>query len=131
MMFFKPEPPEPRRRTLVAALALGLMSLVASASSHAQEAVTVQGEIVDLACYMSKGSKGPQHRACAQMCAKKGVPIGVLTDGGDVYLLVDDHDDPEPYEAARKLAGDRAEVSGKKFAKGGVAAIVVNGAKGL
>jgi hypothetical protein len=131
MMFFKRESLEPRRRTLVAVVALGLMSLVASAPSHAQEAVTVQGEIVDLACYMSKGSKGAQHRACAQMCAKKGVPIGVLTDGGDVYLLVDDHEDPEPYEAARKLAGDRAEVSGKKFAKGGVAAIVVNGAKGL
>lgn len=110
---------------------LGVMSMVVSVPLYAQEAVTVQGEIVDLACYMSKGSKGTQHRACAQMCAKKGVPIGVLTDSGEVYLLVDDHEDPEPYEAARKLAGDRAEVSGKKFAKGGVATIVVGAAKGL
>lgn len=97
----------------------------------AQESVTVQGEIVDLACYMSKGSKGPQHKACAQMCAKKGVPIGVLNDAGQVFLLVDDHDDPEPYEAAKKLAGERAEVTGKQFAKGGMTTIVVNAAKGL
>lgn len=105
--------------------------ILAAPIAHAQEAVTVQGEIVDLACYMSKGSKGPQHKACAQMCAKKGVPIGVLNDAGQVFLLVDDHDDPEPYEAAQKLAGERAEITGKQFAKGGMTTIVVGSAKGL
>jgi hypothetical protein len=116
---------------LLLALCAGFVLAAAAGAVRAQEDVTVQGEIVDLACYMTKGSKGPQHRACAQMCAKKGVPIGVLTDAGDVYLLVDDHDDPDPYEALKKLAGDRAEVSGKKFVKGGVAAIMVTGSKGL
>ena len=114
---------------LFAVAALTTMGL--APATRAQEAVTVQGEIVDLACYMSKGSKGAQHRACAQMCAKKGVPIGMLNDAGEVFLLVDDHDDPEPYEAALKLAGGRAEVSGKKFAKGGMTTIVVGAAKGL
>jgi hypothetical protein len=98
---------------------------------YAQEDVTVQGEIIDMACYMAKGSKGAAHKACAQMCAKKGVPIGVLTDGGDVYLLLDDHNNPDPYDAAKKLAGEHAEISGKKFSKQGVASIVVSGAKGL
>jgi hypothetical protein len=117
--------------------ALAIVALVACcglyppAPAAAQEEVTVQGEVVDLACYMSKGSKGPQHKACARMCAKKGVPIGVLTDAGDVYLLVDNHDDPEPYETLKKIAGDRAEVKGKKFSKGGVAAILVLESKGL
>jgi hypothetical protein len=108
-----------------------LALLVGAAVATAQEEVTVQGEIVDLACYMTKGSKGPQHRACAQMCAKKGVPIGVLTDAGEVFLLVDNHDDPDPYEAAKKLAGDRAEVSGRKYERSGATAIMVTGAKGL
>ena len=84
-----------------------------------------------MACYMSKGSKGAQHKACAQMCAKKGVPIGLLNDAGEVVLLVDDHEDPEPYEAAKKLAGERAEITGTKFAKGGMTTIVVGAAKGL
>ena len=101
------------------------------AAAFAQDEVTVQGEIIDMACYMAKGSRGPSHKACAQMCAKKGVPIGVLTDGGEVYLLLDDHNNPDPYDSAKKLAGERAEVSGKKFSKPGVNSIVVAGIKGL
>ena len=102
-----------------------------SAAAFAQDEVTVQGEIIDMACYMAKGSRGPSHKACAQMCAKKGVPIGVLTDGGEVYLLLDDHNNPDPYDDAKKLAGERAEVSGKKFSKQGVSSIVVAGIKSL
>ena len=98
-------------------------------AAHAQEDVTVQGEVLDMACYMAKGSKGAAHKACAQMCAKKGVPIGILTDAGEVYLLLDDHNNPDPYDDARKLAGERAEITGKKYSKQGVASIVVSGVK--
>lgn len=98
---------------------------------RAQEDITVQGEIVDLACYMAKGSHGAAHKSCAQMCAKRGAPIGVLTDSGDVYLLVDDHNNPDPYETAKKLAGDRVELNGKKFSKQGIASIVVGSVKSL
>ena len=106
-------------------------ALAWSAPARAQDEVTVQGEIIDMACYMAKGSRGAAHKACAQMCAKKGVPIGVLTDAGEVYLLLDDHNNPDPYDGAKKLACERAEISGKKFSKQGVASIVVSGAKGL
>jgi hypothetical protein len=112
-------------------LAVAAGALVCSPPVHAQEDITVQGEIIDMACYMAKGSHGAAHKACAQLCAKKGVPIGILTDGGEVYLLLDDHNNPDPYDSAKKLAGDRAEISGKKFSKQGVASIVVGGAKGL
>ncbi|MFQ5667716.1 MAG: hypothetical protein ACE5I7_14985 [Candidatus Binatia bacterium] len=101
------------------------------ANARAQEDLTVRGEIVDLACYMAKGSKGASHKACAQLCAKKGLPIGVLTDAGDLFLLLDDHNNPDPYHAAKKLAGERAEVSGKKFSKRGIASIVVGSVKEL
>lgn len=100
-------------------------------AAPAQEQVTVQGEIVDLTCYMTKGSRGADHKGCAQQCAKKGLPIGVLTDGGDLYLLLDDHNDPEPYEAAKKIAGDRGEIAGKKVNKQGVDSIIVSSAKAL
>jgi len=121
-----------RQRSGISILVVMLAtSLMAPLVAGAQEDVTVQGEVIDLACYMAKGSKGAAHKACAQMCAKKGVPIGVLTDGGEVYLLLDDHNNPDPYDAAKKLAGDRAEINGKKFNKQGVASIVVGGVKGL
>lgn len=96
----------------------------------AQEEITVKGEIVDLACYLSKGSKGKRHKTCAELCAKKGLPIGVLNDAGDVYLLIENHDDPGPYDAAKGFAGEQAEITGKKFTKGGVQSILVSGTKG-
>ena len=125
------------RQTLVELTGwLALFSLVGMAPAlwalpaSAQDQVTVSGEVVDLSCYLAKGSKGVRHKACAQMCAKKGLPIGVLTDSGDTYLLLEDHDNPGPYDTAKGLAGEKIEVSGKKFSKGGVQSIEVSGAKG-
>ena len=112
------------------AVVLCMLAIGVARAAHAQEDVTVQGEILDMACYMAKGSKGAGHKACAQMCAKKGVPIGILTDAGEVYLLLDDHNNPDPYDDAKKLAGERAEITGKRFTKQGVASIVVGAAKG-
>lgn len=89
----------------------------------------MSGEVVDLACYLHKGSKGAQHRACAQLCAKKGMPIGVLTESGGLYLLIEDHDNPDPYEDAKKLAGKDAEIAGKKFEKAGMNSILVTAVK--
>ncbi len=117
-------------RWLALASLISLLPVLAPPRAGAQEAVTVSGEVVDLACYLSKGSKGKRHKQCAQLCAKKGLPIGVLTDAGDVYLLIEDHDDPAPYDAAKELAGERATVSGKKFTKGGVQSVLVSETKG-
>jgi hypothetical protein len=116
---------------LVLALSGLVLNVGRPAAAPAQEAVTVQGEILDMACYMAKGSRGASHKACAQMCVKRGVPIGVLTDAGELFLLLDDHNNPDPYEAAKKLAGERAEIAGKRFSKQGIASIVVDSAKGL
>src|SRR5215831_7261234 len=99
---------------------VGAVPAVLAPRVPAQEPIIVKGEIVDLACYLSKGSKGKRHKTCAELCAKKGMPLGVLTDAGDVYLLIEDHDNPGPYDAVKGLAGEQAEVSGKKFTKGGV-----------
>ncbi len=115
-------------RFVLVGLILAAPALFGSQAA-AQESVTVKGEVVDLACYLSKGLKGTRHKACAQLCAKKGMPLGVLTETGDVYLLIEDHDDPGPYDAAKGLAGEQAEVTGKKFVKGGVQSILVSAAK--
>jgi hypothetical protein len=123
---------ETMRVTMIGAtLCFLAVGLVHPTLVRAQDDISVSGEVVDMSCYLSKGLKGSQHKACAQLCAKKGVPIGLLTDSGDVYLLIDDHNNPDPYEALKKLAGDKAEVKGKKFSKGGVASILVVESKGL
>ncbi len=113
-------------RWLALASMIGLMApIVGLSRAAAQEAVTVSGEVIDVSCYLSQGSKGKRHKQCAELCAKKGLPIGVLTDAGDVYLLIEDHDAPESYNAAKGLAGERVTVSGKKFAKGGVQSVLI------
>lgn len=111
--------------------ALLLAGALVCPAARAQDEITVQGEIVDLACYLAKGKKGKEHKACAQMCAKGGVPLGVLTESEELYLLIDDHANPKPYEAAKKLAGTNAEIRGKKWIRNGMASIVVDAATGL
>jgi hypothetical protein len=94
-----------------------------------QEEVHLQGEIVDMVSYMTKGgSVGLEEHA--QQCAKKGEPIGLLTDDSQLYLLVDDHNNPDPYDAAKALGGKRTAVTGRKFNKQAVASIVVEDVKG-
>ncbi len=110
---------------LVCLIATGIINTPA----RAQEDVTLQGEILDMTCFLHKGSKGRRHRACAEMCAEKGLPIGILTDADEVFLLIEDHDDPAAYAAAAKLAGHKAALKGKKYSKGAVAAIMVTEAK--
>lgn len=102
-----------------------ILLLGTAVPAPAQEDVTVEGEILDLTCYLHKGSKGRRHRACAEMCAEKGLPVGILTEQDEVFLLIEDHDNPDPYAAAVKLAGRDAKLKGKKYSKGSVTAIMV------
>jgi hypothetical protein len=56
--------------------------------------VAVTGEIIDISCYLQVGKHGEKHKDCGQKCARKGQPIGLLTEEGDVYTLIDEEHDP-------------------------------------
>ena len=119
------------------ALALALAALLAAAPARAEEAaeggeaITASGEVVDLACYLTRGEKGrgPAHAECADMCAKGGAPLGLLSTDGSLLLLVEDHSKPAPYAQIKKMAGKQAEVEGKKFVRGGIPGLMVGSAK--
>ncbi len=99
-------------------------------ASPAMSAETVTGEVVDLACYLPHPDmKGSGHRKCAETCAKKGMPLGILTDDKQVYLLLEDHENPKPYEHAKAKAAEKITVEGEKAAQGGLQAIVVESVK--
>ncbi len=110
--------------TLIAGLTV--MSMSAFGQSSAK---TLKGEVLDMSCYMGHGAKGKGHQQCAQMCLDKGLPAGLLTSEGDVYLLVEDHDKAKAYEKAIKHAADNIEVTGKVINKNGVQALVVEDVK--
>jgi hypothetical protein len=50
--------------------------------------VTVRGEVLDMACYIAYNLSGPEHAECAKDCIKKGLPVGIKSADGQVYLLV-------------------------------------------
>jgi hypothetical protein len=58
------------------------------------KAVSLTGEIIDISCYLQVGKHGDKHRDCGQKCAKNGQPVGLLTEEGDVYTLIDEEHDP-------------------------------------
>lgn len=91
---------------------------------------TITGEVVDLACYLHDPKmRGPSHKKCAETCAKKGIPMGILTDDGKVYLLLEDHDTPKPYADALAKAAQTITVEGDKVTQGGLTGIVVEDVK--
>jgi hypothetical protein len=91
--------------------------------------VTLQGEVVDLACYLGQGARGPDHRKCAVACARMGQPLGLLTTDGKLYILVADHQSPEAFQKARDLAGEKVELTGETAQRDGISALTVHGAK--
>jgi hypothetical protein len=52
--------------------------------------LTLKGEIVDYSCYLQLGKHGGKHRDCGQKCLKAGMPIGLLSKDGTLYLLIEE-----------------------------------------
>jgi hypothetical protein len=108
------------------AVCVGISSVAAQENQH------VRGEVVDLPCYIIEGGRGAMYQACTlHRTQRKGVPIGVLTDAGTLLLLVNQSADAGPYEAAKQLAGARAQITGRIVRKQGVATLIVESAEGL
>jgi hypothetical protein len=110
---------------------LGAAAILAWAVTPARAAETVTGEVVDLACYMPhpQTSQGAAHRKCAETCVKKGLPMGLLTDSKQVYLLLEDHENPKPYAQLKDKAAEKVTVEGEKVTQGGVQGLVVESLK--
>lgn len=94
---------------------------------------TVTGEIVDFSCYLQVGKHGDKHRDCAQKCFRNGQPIGLLTQDGTLYMLMEEEHDPRRDGAGifRQAAIDHAahimQVTGTSTTVNGVNALYVRG----
>ena len=116
---------QPMRTTIVAAAVLAGSVLAARAADN------VTGEVIDLSCYLHhpETSKGPSHKKCAETCAKKGLPMGILTDDSQVFLLLEDHENPKAYATALDGTAKTITVEGKKVTQGGLNGFVVEDVK--
>jgi hypothetical protein len=58
--------------------------------------VTIEGTLVDTRCYsIDQAHRAVDHKtadgtieACAQACARLGIPVGLLTAGGEIAILI-------------------------------------------
>jgi hypothetical protein len=91
--------------------------------------VTVEGEVLDLGCYLGRGAKGAEHAGCAKRCVKSGQPMGLLAKDGTVYLLLANHKDNAPFEAAKDHAGETVTIKGKAANQEGMKGIEVHSVK--
>jgi hypothetical protein len=101
--------------------------LVISGLGGPVAAEPLTGEVIDLSCYLSHPhtSLGASHRKCAETCAKKGLPMGILTEDGKAYVLLEDHANPKAYADAIGNAAKTVTVQGKVVSEGGLPGVVV------
>ncbi len=77
------------RKALLAGL-LGAALAAPAAAWAAPQRVTVTGEVIDTWCYLSEimYPEGSAHHQCAVWCAAGGIPVGILGDDGQVYMVL-------------------------------------------
>src|SRR5256712_8348076 len=79
------------KRILATTAVLACCALPLAAQGHAMTAgdeMTITAQVVDLNCNTTNGASGAGHKACAQACAKAGVPLGLLSSDGTMYVPV-------------------------------------------
>lgn len=80
------------RKLLMVVVTLGFVAATVPAWAKTE---TVKGRIVDQSCYMKDkaNNAGMDHKMpadtkdCAMACAKKGMPLALLTEDGKVYTI--------------------------------------------
>jgi hypothetical protein len=123
--------PKVFRGTALVALAVLAGLLAVADDKHAGKTVTVQGEILDMACWVAHEAKGAEHAKCAQACVKGGQPMGLLAQDGQVYLLYASHDDASGFESAKQHAGKQVEIVGIAAKRGSMSGLEVHSVKAL
>jgi hypothetical protein len=116
-----------RIAAILSVLALFTLSIPALAHDHSAAAKTatrsVTGEVVDMGCYLEHAAHGEKHVSCAAKCLSQGMPMGLLTSSGTLYLVTLSHDDADPYNNLKTMAGKNVTVTGPVMNRNGMSAI--------
>jgi hypothetical protein len=86
--------------------------------------ILVTGEVLDLTCYIASNLSGPDHAECAKVCIRRGLPAGIKTKSGKVYLLTGKPGDSINAELA-DYAAKIVTIRGKETARDGFAQLQV------
>lgn len=119
-------------RTTIAAM-LAAFGLAGPAAAAEGERVQVTGEIIDTWCYFSgvMGSTdsvvGSAHHTCALWCSAGGIPVGLLGDDGEVYMVlkIEGDDQSASGDTQLKLASHEIVADGMLYKRDGLNYLVV------
>src|SRR5207245_5409889 len=103
------------KRILATTAVLACCALPLAAQAHekmAGDEMTITAQVVDLNCNTTNGASGAGHKACAQACAKAGVPLGLLSSDGTMYLQVSSKPGDPQNSKLIPFAESRAKVTG-------------------
>lgn len=93
--------------------------------SSPQGVQILEGEVLDMVCFMAHNGQGKKHKDCAQTCMNDGAPVGLLTTDGKLYLVIEDHNNKDPYLKIKKLAAEKVKVTGTVYIKAGIQSIQI------
>jgi hypothetical protein len=97
-----------------------------SASTSKVGARTVIGEVVDPACWLVNGAKGPTHKECAIACAKAGQVLGIVEKKTQkLYVVANDKPGEDPNKGLIDYVGQTVLVKGRVYSRGGATGIKV------
>lgn len=123
----------PTRLGLAAFLALTVLATSPAHSTEEGRRVTVTGEIMDTWCYFSgvmgwyEATLGSAHHTCAMWCAAGGIPVGIRTDDGTVYMVLKmpDGESPIATDTMLVIQSDTITADGMLWERDGINYIVV------
>ena len=114
------------------ALVLVLSTFIPNGGKTA-ESVHLEGEIIDTWCYFSGVMGGPDavtgsaHHTCALWCSAGGIPVGLLGEDGQVYMVLkiagDEHSNGGDTQLA--LASHEVKADGMLYRRDGINYLVV------
>ena len=117
-------------KSLFATVTGAMIALTLGASPAAAARVTVTGEVIDSWCYLTEimYPLGSAHHQCAIWCAAGGIPVGILDDDGQVYIVLKIEDDSNSVAnpTVLEIQSHRVTVEGDAFERDGITYLTID-----
>lgn len=118
---------------IISAISTSSLTLPSKAATD-PKLIEIKGEIIDTWCYLS-GVMGGQdavvgsaHHTCALWCAAGGIPVGVLTEEGEIYMVlkIKGEEALAQSDTIMEIQSDFITAKGMHYVRDGVNYIVVD-----
>ena len=117
-------------KSLFATVTGAMIALTLGAGPAAAARVTVTGEVIDSWCYLTEimYPLGTAHHQCALWCAAGGIPVGILDDDGQVYIVLKIEDDSNSVAnpTVLDIQSHRVTVEGDVFEREGMTYLTID-----